>query len=113
MPSNLAPCSVCGRHVYLAAGQCPFCARELADGGFPRRALPDAPAGLPRKALMVFAATLGLAAGCSSATMPADGGDAAANDGSTAPDAQPAADASVPHDNGGIAPPYGVPPGDF
>lgn len=116
MRPMLVPCPACERHVKSGAAACPFCDRPL---GGPARAdsVPDT-RGWKRAAVFTFGAALTVA-GCSST---ATGSDAATQDtaADTAPvDTAPADNAPVDaardapeDDNGGVAPPYGIPPED-
>ncbi len=118
MPSSLAPCPSCSRHLRTTETCCPFCKTVLgvAHAG---AGIPGATQRLSRAAALAFTASLSLTA-CSGTTVAA-AGDSGPGDGSAHVDTgtQPADSGGVtpeggdePFDSGGIQPPYGLPPFD-
>ena len=118
MAPTMRPCPSCGRHVKTTEGQCPFCSAAMPEG-FEQFAYPTLNKRLGRAAIAAFGASLALA-GCGNSTMPVT--DAAADraaptdsgvpsDGMAEPDVSVAAYGLPPQD-GGVAPPYGLPPRD-
>lgn len=114
----MRPCPSCGRHVKITEGSCPFCRSALPEG-FEAFAYPTTNKRLHRAAIAALGASLALA-GCGASTSPADsaGSDSAtqqdtgvAQDVQVTPDVSVAAYGISPMD-GGITPPYGIPPGD-
>lgn len=115
MYQPLIPCAACARHVRATDTRCPFC-DALLPSDHASRAAPDTTRRLSRAAAFAFGLTV---AGCSSTVSTTD---AAASDAPTdrvTPNDTPVmgdvsigTDAVSPTDNGGIVPPYGLPPRD-
>lgn len=123
MAPTMRPCPACGRHVKTTEGQCPFCNAAMPEG-FGEFAYPTINKRLGRAAIAAFGASLALA-GCGSSTQPTDGGSdsAAQQDTGTQSDSAmqsdvmslpdvPIAAYGLPPQDGGVAPPYGIPPRD-
>jgi len=123
MAPTMRPCPACGRHVKTAEGQCPFCNAALPEG-FAEFAYPTINKRLGRAAIAAFGASLALA-GCGASTQPTDGGsDGAVQQDSGSPSDSamqsdvmsmpdvPVAAYGLPPQDGGVAPPYGIPPRD-
>jgi hypothetical protein len=107
MTHSLAPCPSCSRHVRTSEASCPFCKAALAPGELAASVIPAASTRLTRAAAFAFTASLAVAGCTGGSTLDTDGGTEGGTDGGTKADSS-AKDASVP-DEGGIAPPYGVP----
>lgn len=124
MAPTMRPCPSCGRHVKTTERQCPFCSAAMPEG-FEQFAYPTLNKRLGRAAIAAFGASLALA-GCGNSTMPVT--DAAADSASPTDSGTPAdtgvasdvmslpdvpvAAYGLPPQDGGVAPPYGLPPRD-
>lgn len=113
---TLRPCPQCTRHIKSSESACPFC-NAVLDSEFAHysHTLPNK--RMSRAALVAFGAAVALT-GCAASTMAGDanqGQDAVVqNDQPNAmPDVSVAAYGLPPPEDGGVAPPYGIPPGDF
>ena len=120
MAPTMRPCPGCGRHVKISEGQCPFCATAFPQE-WSQFAHPTTNKRLSRAAIAAFGATLALT-GCAASTSPTnDGGaDSATQDSAQQTDTGvveedsgiPIAAYGLPPQDGGVAPPYGIPPRD-
>jgi hypothetical protein len=116
---TLRPCPGCTRHIKTSEPVCPFCATALsAEFAAFSPTLPNK--RMSRAALVALGATIALT-GCAASTQPGDGSSRDVQDASAMQDDRPnMPEVSVsayglppPPEDGGVAPPYGIPPGDF
>ena len=111
---TLRPCSHCTRHIQSTESTCPFCNGILsADFADYSHTLPSK--RLSRAALVAFGATVALA-GCAGSATAGDAGQDAmvqTDNPNAMPEVSVAAYGLPPPMDGGVAPPYGIPPGDF
>jgi hypothetical protein len=112
MAPTLRPCPECGRHIQATEGRCPFCDCATPEG-FGAFEYPAVGRRMTRAAIAAFGASLALAA-CGTSTGPGDGAaDDARADVMQTPDVPVSAyGLPPPPEDGGVAPPYGIPPRD-